>query len=872
MSKQQQNMQKLAYKIKSCSSEEQTHRVSELLMQSPQSKGWQSSRFCDYPQEIVLQFHSPVRVRQIQFLSHQYKIASRIEIFVYMPDQNTPFINTEFKYKKLGYLSLDSNEKTGFKSRELKSVYVDSPALYLKLSFHKNHNNKYNTFNQIGVIALSCFGDDLTNMKQNIEPVKEFYNQIQYQTQFDHVTLDRLRTLEMAKERAVKNDDFDEAQRLKEAIDKLKAIGIQLRQLNERKQIATENEDYDAAKIIKAEIDRLRNAVAPEYLIQKPQPLQYNSNIPYNSNQFQPLMQDPIIPSNQPDMWSSKPVSKPSNNNFKAENDEYGNQLNKIEEAPLVEQETTEMARQHRSSVQQPQYEESKQDKIQKQKFEEQFMFNNRTNQGSNHDEMQLPAMKNKQNKKPWELDDAYANGQAPESVQQNSVGETEQLSGAAKQQAEPLIPVIGDECAAKIFSKSWQIREEGLKWLEAEAQNPRSINGSDPQALFTAVIGVCSATIADKVAQVSQASMNLLQALCNSRSAKPTSVKGETGSYVDNCIGLLMEQAGHHVPKVREQAEQALFALGSVPIIGNQTIVQSLSKGSGLKPKMQSSIKHIVARLNILQQFSKRFSIGKKDVPLAPVMEYAAKQMVHANNEVRTSAINLITEAYNQVGEGQIEPYIANLPEQQRDILSEAFSQNGGGGGKNSSPQKQEKKTVVTTNIQHQGARHDDKGPNKKGKQPSANDKSPSQKDSKKQNNSSKMQASDVMEVCEFCHVHNPTFADKKDLDIHLWRECPMLLLCPHCAQVVEVSAYNQHLLEECKKAMKFRQCPRCKEAISVTEYNDHVKEKSCLPHKSPSVANRCPLCHQDIEQGPEGWRKHLVVQGCPNNERSTG
>lgn len=216
-------------------------------MQSPQSKGWQSARFCDYPQEIVFQFMSPVRLRQLQFLSHQSKISSRVDIFVYMPDSNTPFVNTEFKYRKLGYLSLDSNERTGFQSRELKSVYVEAPCLYMKLLFHKQHNNKYNMFNQVscegeglphlnpprppqvGLIALSCFGDVLSNIPERVEKPKEYYNQIQYQTQFDNITLDRLRTLEAAKERAVINDDFDEARRLKEAIERLKMVGSKLR-------------------------------------------------------------------------------------------------------------------------------------------------------------------------------------------------------------------------------------------------------------------------------------------------------------------------------------------------------------------------------------------------------------------------------------------------------------------------------------------------------------------------------------------------------------------------------------------------------------------------------------------------------------------
>ena len=31
-----------------------------------------------------------------------------------MPDMNNPYANNKFKYKKLGYLSLDSNERSAF--------------------------------------------------------------------------------------------------------------------------------------------------------------------------------------------------------------------------------------------------------------------------------------------------------------------------------------------------------------------------------------------------------------------------------------------------------------------------------------------------------------------------------------------------------------------------------------------------------------------------------------------------------------------------------------------------------------------------------------------------------------------------------------
>ena len=58
-------------------------------------------------------------------------------------------------------MSLSDNEKTGFKARELKSVHVDAIGVYLKLVIHKNHINKHNLYNQVGIIAVNVIGDGL---------------------------------------------------------------------------------------------------------------------------------------------------------------------------------------------------------------------------------------------------------------------------------------------------------------------------------------------------------------------------------------------------------------------------------------------------------------------------------------------------------------------------------------------------------------------------------------------------------------------------------------------------------------------------------------------------------------------------------------
>ncbi|RYG54430.1 hypothetical protein EON66_07140 [archaeon] len=75
-------------------------------------------RFCDYPQELGLQFlDGHVNISQLQLLSHQHKISTRIELFVGVGDD---YFHATFQ--RLGYLSLDSNERSQYKVRRIQQL------------------------------------------------------------------------------------------------------------------------------------------------------------------------------------------------------------------------------------------------------------------------------------------------------------------------------------------------------------------------------------------------------------------------------------------------------------------------------------------------------------------------------------------------------------------------------------------------------------------------------------------------------------------------------------------------------------------------------------------------------------------------------
>ena len=61
-----------------------------------------------------------------------YKISTKIELMIFNQGQTK-------KFKKIGFLALDSNERSNFQARELKSVYIDNNCQKLKIVLNKCH-------------------------------------------------------------------------------------------------------------------------------------------------------------------------------------------------------------------------------------------------------------------------------------------------------------------------------------------------------------------------------------------------------------------------------------------------------------------------------------------------------------------------------------------------------------------------------------------------------------------------------------------------------------------------------------------------------------------------------------------------------------
>ena len=187
-------------------------------------------------------------------------------------------------FKKAGHFTLDDNSSSGFKARELKTVYIDVNCQYVKLSLQKSYPNEKNIFNQAAIVSLKCMGQPLGTYENyamngqegtlatqviHDEPFKGDGNTIvprnlklknlQHNVLDPHI-LERIEELEAMKREALGVEDFDQCKQLKQVIDKLKIIGNQVVNMEREKDLAISNEDYDIAKQLKFQIEKIKEA------------------------------------------------------------------------------------------------------------------------------------------------------------------------------------------------------------------------------------------------------------------------------------------------------------------------------------------------------------------------------------------------------------------------------------------------------------------------------------------------------------------------------------------------------------------------------------------------------------------------------------
>ncbi|XP_053431416.1 centrosomal protein of 104 kDa isoform X1 [Nycticebus coucang] len=875
---------KIGFVVVSSSGHEDGFSARELMIHAPTVSGWRSPRFCQFPQEIVLQMVERCRIRKLQLLAHQYMISSKIEFYISesLPEYFIPYQAERFR--RLGYVSLSDNEKTGCKARELKSVYVDAVGQFLKLIFHQNHINKYNIYNQVALVAINIIGDpaDFSDESNIIsrEKLVDLYlghntedpalegtsaGKSDYISPLDDLAFDMyqdpevaqiIRKLDERKREAVQKERYDYAKKLKQAIADLQKVGERLGRYEVEKRCAVEKEDYDLAKEKKQQMEQYRAQVYGQLELHSLLDAELMRR-PFD------LPPQPLVPSGSPGQRKPMPLLP--------QLEERGTE-NRFAEHFLQEKPSSyslTVSPQHPAADQSlPATEPPPKTSV----------------ESLPYDERPLPAIRKQQGDT---LVEPEMSDTDVRDAQKGAVsGEPEPLTEKALREASSAIDVLGETLVAGAYSKTWSYREDALLALYKQLMEmPIGTPKEDLKNLLRASIFLIQRAIKDIVSSVFQASLKLLKMIITQYIPKHRLSKLETTHCVERTIPILLTRTGDSSARLRVMAvnfiqEMALFKeVKSFQIIPSY-LVQPL--------KANSSTHLAMSQMELLARLLRDLGTESSGFTVDNVMKFSVSALEHRVYEVRETAVRIILDMYKQHQAFVLEYLPPDDSNTRKNVLYktifEGFAKIDGRPtdaeiraqkkAATEEAEKQKKEEIKT--LQGQRAVLREAEANTQEKESDA--VKPKVQDS--QGRKAALPEAPAVEIpdshyldnlCIFCGERSESFTEE-GLDLHYWKHCLMLARCEHCKQVVEISSLTEHLLTECDKKDRFGKCYRCSEAVLKEELPRHIKAKDCNPAKPEKLANRCPLCHENFTPGEEAWKAHLMgPAGCTMNLRKT-
>lgn len=837
---------KVPFKVVHASGADDGHSAKELEIHSPTTKGWQTSRFCIYPQEIVLMLRDPMRIRKLQVLAHQFLIPTKIEVFIgNVPDMQAPSLLT-CKFRRLGYVSLVDNQNTNFKARELKSVHLDAHGQFVKLLVHKNHVNKYNLFNQVNIIAANVIADDIESfpeidnrntsvnklvdqyMKQDnfmSDPLWGKINKPDFISPLDDLSFDMyqdpetaslIRKLEEKKKQAIKEEMFDDAKRYKEIMTDLYKVGERLGRLNVEKNKAIELEDFDLAKEKKHQIDEYRQYVY--------------RHLNLAEILDHPFIEAPTLDSNLPTShYSQSPPLPPITRHSPSEtrSPEVPIEKSPTQLSPRPPEESTETYKSPRvSPIQRDQ----------------------------TADERPLPTVAKKDE-----------NGNADQIA---GTDVPRELNEKDAREASLAIEIFGEHVVRCIYTKQWTCRQEGMDKIRKEltTEEPELIKDKDSRSVIRAVVDILKKGFKEQVHPVFVLCLALLKDLLATYIPKQK-CQAEISFVIEKTLPLLLLKTGEMAPRMKNSAVEFIIEISQYDDVKSLGLIPELVTRP-FKTKQQTPARLYKGRIELIEKLVVLLGhehTSPNGFSTPSTMKFLLPALDHANGDIRDAAVKVIFELYKL--KAPVKDHLpADEPATRKNPLYrtifDGFDKIDGkpteaekkakAKSDRDNAEKAKQQEIAALQAQLQALREMAEQEN--------GDVKPANED----HSADVPEPSDVDRKCIFCGEKNESFTEEM-LDIHYWKACPMLKRCSKCSQVIEICRTNQHLLEECEAKNKFTSCTRCKEAVLKAELDNHLHDKIC-PKKS---STRCPLCHKAVSSSEEAWRLHLTKHCQTNTKR---
>ncbi|KAK1946836.1 Centrosomal protein [Phytophthora citrophthora] len=618
-------MSKLRFSVVACTSEDAAFPVSELNEHEANSQGYMTARNCSYPQELVLQLqYGLCRVTQVQLLSHQTHIATKMELFV---SKSSSYEGDNTRFSRLGFLTLKSNTESRYMARELKTVHIDQEAALLKLRIHSCHVNEHNLYNQVGIMAINLCGeplgllpshstDEAVGSKPKQRQKSNGSEDLSFDMRFDAKTAAKIREIQVAKDQAVANEDYDQAKRLKQMEEQLKSVGLQLARLEAQKREAVANEDYDQAKKIKQEIGMLEASVG--------------------SNETQPILPIPVVaPSPSRTQVLPKLGAMPRSSSSFSPQDMYP-------ELPQVAKSGNfygDGGGSLRHSAQGGFPGDNVQESANGTDYDDQEDGENGGNGGPNPHFRGIPEAE--------------------------SLTDPDEIPPALAKESEELIAVIGPFFTRCVYSNLWNHRDAAIRKVTMEMDN----YSVEPMRLMEVCSTLVQSGAGDRIAQVALSAFGLLDRMV---SFGARIRRDEMCRILGNSMTQLVNKLGESQAKVRDEAAAVLGRLAAAKNVGVAFVTSHITKRS----KKPLGLKLLQGRLVVLKKLLADFELlPDSDFSVSGIMSFLedCNCLAHQSREIRDAAKEISVSLYLVVG-SDVEGYLKSLRPKQLEEYQAAF------------------------------------------------------------------------------------------------------------------------------------------------------------------------------------------------------
>ena len=601
------------------------------LLNKENKVGWISNRFCTYPQEINIEFHSFVNIRQINILINETKIPTVIEFVncIYMPRKNRinndgvlsskRNIRYEYQYRNIGCIKLSSNVESNYKARELRKIYVNLLTRKIKLIVHRNYYNSVNTFCQVGIVNLKFFGyilnDDNYKNKYN-----ETSNDIKKENRINNTPLNYA-DLCLNEDIEGIDDEFFNKKMDKQCAERMKEL---MEEMEKKK----ECEEYDECKIIKNEIDQLKKMTYKIYNLElykndcvKRNDFENAKKIKRDINIFKKMLNDYLSKANEKKNEENKNIADENENEDNIINSD--NKLN-TERKPYNNKLKLKISR------------------------TQQDIFNSKEH---NFDNIVLPTLQRKMNTNLNNISNINNTTSFDNNNSINTSGRLdsfigfnendkfekqplEELDPEIKTKYEILINSIGEETLKNIFSKYIYYKEKGFEELNSKAKEiiiDSKKTTQEANKYIVSLIKICFLYMDDKHPSIVAKCLELFLSILKSIKERSSSNKTEYDFKITKRILNKIKEKLNHISKIvrTKASELYIYMLETDFCEYNSLILELVEKdvneffdklgilnnNYNFQLNKAQGIKGIGNLVNIKQDLSKQFIITKMGI-----------------------------------------------------------------------------------------------------------------------------------------------------------------------------------------------------------------------------------------------------------------